>query len=111
MGSLAPQGIFQSADGILHFALNLTSFAFACELPVAGYLSNDFFHLALGLLSRALDAIFVHHNGLQYFERSRIIDGRNRYATEISDHYYTDTAWPSAYVPRHTGRVHDWRLK
>jgi hypothetical protein len=51
MGSLAPQGIFQS-DGILHFALNLTSFAFACELPVAGYLSNylsnDFFHLALG---------------------------------------------------------------
>ena len=80
MGSLAPQGIFQSADGILHFALNLTSFAFACELPVAGYLSNDFFHLALGLLSRALDAIFVHHNCLQYFERSRTIDGRNRYA-------------------------------
>jgi hypothetical protein len=36
MGSLAPQGVFQSADSILHFALNLTSFAFACELPVAG---------------------------------------------------------------------------
>jgi hypothetical protein len=52
MGSLAPQGI---ADGILHFALNLTSFAFACELPVAGYLSNDFFHLALGLLSTRID--------------------------------------------------------
>jgi hypothetical protein len=49
MGSLAPQGIFQSADGILHFAVNLI--AFACELPVAGYLSNDFF----GLLSTRID--------------------------------------------------------
>ena len=61
MGSLSPQGIFQSADGILHFALNLTSFAFACELPVAGYLSNDFFHLALSLLSTQI--VFVHHDG------------------------------------------------
>jgi hypothetical protein len=62
MGSLAPQRIFQSADGILHFALNLTSFAFACELPVAGYLSNSF---TLPLACSALGSIFVHHNGLQ----------------------------------------------
>jgi Natural resistance-associated macrophage protein-like len=111
VGSRAPQSVFQSANGVLHFALELISFAFAFELAVAGYLSDNFLQFAPGLLSRALDAIFVHHNGLQYFERSRIIDGRNRYGTEISDHYYTDTVWPSAYVPRHTGRVHDWRLK
>src|SRR6266403_19804 len=114
-GSLAPQSVFQSANGVLHFAFELISFAFAFELAVAGYLSDNLLHFALGLLSRALDAIFVHHNGLQYFERSRIIDGRNRYAAEISDHYYTDTASTlagtiigGANLP---GRVHDWRLK
>jgi hypothetical protein len=95
VGSLAPQSVFQSANGVLHFALELISFAFAFELAVAGYLSDNFLQFALGLLSRALDAIFVHHNGLQYFERSRIIDRGTRYATEISDRYYTDTAWPS----------------
>src|SRR6266481_3137440 len=79
-GSLAPQSVFQPANGVLHFALELISSAFAFELAVAGYLSDNFLHFALGLLSRALDAIFVHHNGLQYFERSRTIDGRNRYA-------------------------------
>ena len=51
----------------------LISFAFAFELAVAGYLSDNFLHFAFGLLSRALDAIFVHHHGLQYFERSWII--------------------------------------
>ena len=76
----------------------LISFAFAFELAVAGYLSDNFLHFAPGLLSRALDAIFVHHNG-QYFERSRIIDGRNRYGTEISDHYYTAPLGPRPTFP------------
>src|ERR1700730_14732385 len=70
--SLAPQSVFQSANGVLHFALELISFAFAFELAVTGYLSDNFLHFALGLLSRASDAIFVHR--LQYFERSRIIN-------------------------------------
>jgi hypothetical protein len=43
---------------VLHFALKLISFAFAFGLAVAGYLSNNFLHFSLGLLSRALDAIF-----------------------------------------------------
>jgi len=55
---LAPQSVFQSANGVLRFALKLISFAFAFELAVAGYLPNNFLHLALALLSRALDAIF-----------------------------------------------------
>ena len=60
--SLAPQSVLQSANSVLHFALELISLAVAFELAVAGYLSNDFLHFALGLLGRALDAIF----GLQY---------------------------------------------
>lgn len=56
VGSLAPQSVFQSANGVLHLALELISFAFAFELAVAGYLSSNFLHFALGLLSRALDA-------------------------------------------------------
>jgi hypothetical protein len=90
-GSLAPQSVFQSADGVLHFALELISFAFAFELAVAGYLSNHFLHFALGLISRASDAVLVH-NGLQYFQHSRIINRHSFYATEISDQYYTDAA-------------------
>src|ERR1700738_4973757 len=70
-GSLAPQSVLQSANSVLHFALKLISLSFAFELAVASYLSNDFLHFALGLLGRALDAIFVHHDGLQYFEHSR----------------------------------------
>jgi hypothetical protein len=77
--SLAPQSIFQSADGVLHFALELISFAFTFELAIAGYLSNNFLHFAFGLLGRALDAIFVHRDGLQYLERSRIINRHNCY--------------------------------
>jgi hypothetical protein len=65
--SLAPQSVLQSANGVPHFALELISFAFAFELAVAGYLSSNFLHFALGLLGRALDAIFVHHNDLQIF--------------------------------------------
>src|ERR1700730_15688311 len=100
VGSLAPQGVFQSAHGVLHFALELIGLAFAFELAVAGHLSDNFLHFALGLLSRASDAIFVHHNGLQCFERSRIISRHDGDATTISDHYYTDTACPRAYVRR-----------
>ena len=95
VGLLAPQGVFQSADGVLHFALELIGFAFAFELAVAGHLSNNFLHFALGLPGRALDAIFVHHNGLQYFERSANIGGPSRDTTKISDHYYTASTWPS----------------
>jgi hypothetical protein len=51
VGSLAPQSVSQSANGVLHFALELISFAFAFELAV-GYLSDNFLHFALGLLSR-----------------------------------------------------------
>jgi hypothetical protein len=47
VGSLAPQSVFQSANRVLHFALDLISFAFAFELAVAGYLSNNFFHFPL----------------------------------------------------------------
>jgi hypothetical protein len=32
VGSLAPQSVFQPANGVLHFALELISFAFAFEL-------------------------------------------------------------------------------
>ena len=60
---LAPQGVFQPADGALHFALEPVGFAFAFELAVADCLSNNLLHFALGLRSRASDAIFVHHNG------------------------------------------------
>jgi hypothetical protein len=83
-----------------HFALELISFALAFELAVAGYLSDNFLHFAHGLLSGALDAIFVHHNGLQYFERSRIINRRNGYATKISEHYLQPLG-PHDYVDRH----------
>jgi hypothetical protein len=38
VGLLAPQGVFQSADGVLHFALELIGFSFAFELAVAGHL-------------------------------------------------------------------------
>src|SRR3954470_11855339 len=64
--SLAPQGILKSANGVLHLALELISFALTFHLIIAGDLSNNFLHFALGLLSRALDAILVHHSGLQF---------------------------------------------
>jgi hypothetical protein len=48
VGSLAPQSVFQSANGVLHLAFELISFAFAFELAVAGYLSNNFLHFAIG---------------------------------------------------------------
>jgi hypothetical protein len=73
----------------------LVGLAFAFELAVAGYFSNNFLRFALGLRNRALDAIFVHHDGLQYFDPTPIVNGPNRDATKISDHYYTDAAWLS----------------
>jgi hypothetical protein len=50
-GLLAPQSVFQSANGVLHLALKLISFAFAFELAVAGYLSNTSFTLPLACLA------------------------------------------------------------
>ena len=41
VGSLAPQSVFQPSNGVLHFALELISFAFAFELAYAGYLSRS----------------------------------------------------------------------
>src|ERR1700730_9421182 len=109
VGSPAPQSVFQSANGVLHFALKLISFAFAFKLVVAGYLSDNFLHFALGLLSRASDAIFVHHNSLQYLERSQIINRRNCHATKFSGQYYTDTAKRSCLPHRHSRSP--WREK
>src|ERR1700730_12377712 len=64
VGSPAPQSVFQSANGVLHFALELISFAFAFELAVAGYLSDNFLHFALGLLSRAV-CRFLLYSGIE----------------------------------------------
>src|ERR1700692_3641812 len=56
----AAHRIFQTADRVLHLAGSLVGLAFGFQLLVAEDLSGDFFHGSLGLLGRALDAIFIH---------------------------------------------------
>ena len=57
---LAAHRILQSTDRVLHLACGLVGLAFGFQLLVAEDLSGDFFHGSLGLLGRALDAIFIH---------------------------------------------------
>src|SRR5450830_795504 len=57
---LAAQCVLDAADGVLHLAFYLVALALGFELGIAQYLASNFLHFALGLFSRALDAVFVH---------------------------------------------------
>src|SRR5215469_18001292 len=54
-------GVFQTADRVLYFALNLVGIAFTFCFCVAGGLARPFFGFALCLLGRAFDAILIDH--------------------------------------------------
>src|ERR1035437_9100162 len=56
----AAQCVLDAADGVLHLAFYLVAFALGFQLGIAQYLASNFLHFALGLFSRALDAVFVH---------------------------------------------------
>src|SRR5450830_1845601 len=57
---LAAQCVLDAADGVLHLAFYLVALALGFQLGIAQYLASNFLHFALGLFSRALDAVFVH---------------------------------------------------
>src|SRR5664280_3277399 len=57
---LAAQCVLDAADGVLHLAFYLVALALGFQLGIAHYLAGNFLHFALGLFSRALDAVFVH---------------------------------------------------
>src|ERR1019366_10159883 len=57
---LAAQCVLDAADGVLHLAFYLVALGLGFELGIAQYLASNFLHFALGLFSRALDAVFVH---------------------------------------------------
>src|SRR5271165_779538 len=52
--------VFQAADGILHFAFGLVSFALGLQLGVAHHLANRLLYRTLDLFRRSLDTILVH---------------------------------------------------
>src|SRR5215469_18966472 len=58
--SLPAQRVLHAANGIADFPADLVGFSFSFELLVARRLAGDLLDLALGLLSRTLDAILIH---------------------------------------------------
>jgi len=54
-------GVFQTTNGILDFALNLVCLSFIFGLGVAHGFAGSFLHFALGLLGRAFDATLINH--------------------------------------------------
>ena len=52
--------IFQTTDGVLHFAGGLVGLAFGLELLITRHFAGRFLHSAFGLLSCALDSILIH---------------------------------------------------
>src|SRR5262249_49741310 len=59
-GSSPAQRVLHAADGVADFSADLVGLSFAFEFLVAGRLARNLLDLALGLLSRTLDAILVH---------------------------------------------------
>ena len=58
--SISAQSVFDAADRIFDFALELIGLAFALKLAVAGQIPDHLFHLAVRLFGRAFDPILIN---------------------------------------------------
>jgi hypothetical protein len=75
--SLAADGILQTADGVLDFALDLIGLTFILGLGVTGNFAGPFLDFAFGLLGRTLDTIFVHFDAPKAWFPERTFGARN----------------------------------